>query len=212
MTKSKNWVSSSLKIIMYAERYTEPLSVTRRWRALSYSFGKELLTEVDNSSIVSNIISRLTDVLLISGAEGTPESLKEFISSSAFSGIETVIQHIMALQQTIFVHILSCDVQLYAPRPNEHFSPEYMEEMGIEESSRGEQGDVICTIDVGLVSTTKTEGPEGAVDTVVVLKAKVASETIIRDLFQAGTKHGHREYPAHTSSTSTHELYRGYRA
>jgi hypothetical protein len=197
---------------MYADRYIEPLSVTRRWRALSYSFGKELLAEVDNSSVVSDIISRLTDVLLVSGAEGTPESLKEFISSTTFSGIETVIQHVMALQQTIFVHILSCDVQLYVPRPNEHYTPEYMEEMGIEESSCGEQGDVLCTVNVGLVSTTKTEGPEGAVGAIVLLKAKVASETIIRDLFQAGTKHGRRKYPAHTGSTSTHKLYRGYRA
>ena len=78
----------------------------------------------------AEIIDRLVDLLLVSGAEGSRKDTRESVVQSAAPGLETIVRHITTLQRAIFVDVLSCDLELYCPRSNRAFNPEYMDDLG----------------------------------------------------------------------------------
>lgn len=174
------------KCNIYQHNPTEIPSVCRRWRALSYRFGREVGTGVDRPEIVFAIAAQLTDILLVSGVESGSEDLLSLVMESFAARIEGIIQKVTSLQRVFCEDVVSCDLHLDVPRPgNKQFDAAQMEDIGGPIPKRTPR-DVLCTVDVGLVSIK--EANSGAAHTTTLLKAKVVSDLMVRELLRAGKK------------------------
>lgn len=131
------------------------------------------------------IAAQLTDILLVSGVESGSEDLLSLVIESFAARIEGIIQEVTSLQRVFCEDVVSCDLHLDVPRPGDkQFDAAQMEDIGGPIPKRTPR-DVLCTVDVGLVSIKEANG---AAQTTTLLKAKVVSDLMVRELLRAGKK------------------------
>ena len=93
------------------------------------------------------------------------------------------------LQKMFYEDVVSCDLRLDIPRHDDRFDAVRMEDVGNTTPNNASR-DVICTVDVGLVSTDEINS---AVRLTTVLKSKVVSDGMIPELWQVGKSRQHRQ-------------------
>ncbi|EKM53452.1 uncharacterized protein PHACADRAFT_30457 [Phanerochaete carnosa HHB-10118-sp] len=166
-------------------RGSECPPVSRRWRALSYKFGAQNFEAPERSSATSNIAAELADVLFFSGADMALPDIHTLVLERVSAKLEALLEIVDSLQKIFYEDVVSCELRLGLPRCGQRFDPESMDDISAEtNSASGSRLEVLCATEVGLASQDKASDDNST----VLLKAKVASEAIVNEILQAGTK------------------------
>lgn len=140
-------------------------------------------TTRDLSGIVSAMANPLAAVLVISGATKTVQELQASIIDTSSQSMESILRHVASLQKLFYADVLSCELRLDVARYGESFDPLRMSDAGIEDEPDVRLKEVLCTVDVGLVSTGGVRNAESSTS---LLKVNVVSERLIPELLSIG--------------------------
>ena len=164
----------------------EPQSVAGRWRVLCRTNVKALLDtgETQTQRLVKSLSGIVADVLVISGAAGTWESISDVVSQEFETNLHEIVSLALQFQWTAGERIVSRDFVVFTEEPDAVFDRTRMED----ERADGKKatfgsvrkGRVLCTTQLGLMVERKVGGTReepGEVMSTVLSKPKVVLKT-----------------------------------
>ncbi|KAF8552290.1 hypothetical protein OG21DRAFT_1511663 [Imleria badia] len=160
-------------------RETEKQGISGRWRSLTRVYALPTCVNEPNS-LVTPIITGLSDILLAAGCVAPKSDIMSELSSMFENKILTAVSLAGRLNQMIG-GVVSGDFEVFVVRPGETFQGGYMEE-DTDGSGNGLQGTptaktVLCTSELGL--TKRVQLGTGEKETKMVIKAKVILESFL---------------------------------
>lgn len=154
-----------------------------------------------SSLLVPHITESLVDILLVAGLSATQEQTHAEVSATFGNKLSVIVRLALGLNWVIGREVTSCDLEPTTVLWEAAFNPDEMVDVNEEETHHSER--VLCTTDLGLQRIVKTgkdiEG-EKAWQTAVLLKPKVALESMLESLKEDKVVH---ESPA---GMEEHEL------
>ncbi|KZT22445.1 hypothetical protein NEOLEDRAFT_647004 [Neolentinus lepideus HHB14362 ss-1] len=178
-------------------RQNEPQVVFSRWRSVARKHIQSMRhgdsPDSATPSLISQLIKRLVDVLLVAGCNATKESqVHEMIMNVYGDRLQTVIHLALGLNKIVGIDALSCDYEPVWTRPDVPFNSVWMEDMDGKEEGDKQTLDgptvvrVLCTTGVGLRQKVKA-GPRqrrksrSDLKSMLVIKPRVALETVLHE-------------------------------
>ncbi|THG96745.1 hypothetical protein EW026_g5141 [Hermanssonia centrifuga] len=169
----------------------EPPIISAKWRSLTRCYLRHMCPELDvTSSVEANILGQITDILLTSGVYGEAQSIHRTVSQAFGTKVKDIVSQSGRVGKAISEDITSTHFQVIAPYSGDIFSSESMEdEYGEGRGNEREQLKdtemrTLCATQVGLMRCDMRK-KDGKVDTIVLLKSKIALESLKQEMMRA---------------------------
>lgn len=172
----------------------EDQEIAGRWRALTRTYARRTLQNgLDiSSSLRSNILGIIRDVLLVAGCTAYPLIIQEELGSKLSERMSALINLTIRLRQALGEEITSGDLHVTWIPSDVEFDPATMEDIGGQGLARIRQDRkkerVLCTTELGLQRLVRA-GPRGyerSWHKTDLLKTKVALLSITEGMASYG--------------------------
>ncbi|PSR77986.1 hypothetical protein PHLCEN_2v7613 [Hermanssonia centrifuga] len=169
----------------------EPAIISAKWRSLTRRYLRQMSPELDvTPSIGANILSQITDILLTSGVYGEAQNIHRNVLQVFGAKVKDIVSQSGRVGKAISEDITSTHFQVIAPYSGDLFSSKSMEDEYGE--GRGNQREqlkdsemrTLCATQVGLMRCDMRK-KDGKVDTIVLLKSKIALESLKQEMMRA---------------------------
>ncbi|KZP20067.1 hypothetical protein FIBSPDRAFT_1045132 [Athelia psychrophila] len=170
-------------------RNSEDQAVAGRWRALSRSHlrhlsagGKDVLPHIRNF-----VCAGLADVLISAKCQLSPPGVVEALTGRFRDNIYAIIDAALNINRILGEEITSGDFEIVTCQAGATFDPGSMEDTASDDPSYGKKSIVLCTTEMGLIKEWReVKGGQRAKETTVLLKPKVALESVLAQISSAG--------------------------
>ena len=161
-----------------------------KWKALTQRYARDPQNGSNAaSSATDHIVSALLNVLVVSGLDARPESLKSTITAQYREKVAEIVSSSLALQRATGEEVISSDVQILCPLCDDNFRGDEMEDIDDskrETATRKTYANVMCTTEIGLSRRERrvdtTSESSGDIVAAVMLKARVALISLAAEL------------------------------
>ncbi|KAL6306647.1 hypothetical protein BKA93DRAFT_728707 [Sparassis latifolia] len=178
-----------LGILYAALNEKESRNVAGRWRVLTRSHIKSLLPpEPELARWLQDILIRnISDIIRTTGLQQPPQEMAEALQSVHGEQMCSIIGLCLGLRVATGEQILSRDFEILVVDPGVSFDVELMQDAfcgGAVGKSEASKTNILCMTELGLRRVEKNAN--GQLYHTILLKPKVALETVIRDLGELG--------------------------
>ncbi|TFK50902.1 hypothetical protein OE88DRAFT_192677 [Heliocybe sulcata] len=179
-------------------RQSEPQAVSGKWRSVTRKHIQSMRHgesyDSVKSSLVTYLVKRLVDALLVAGCNASKEpQVHDMIMNVYGDRLDSLIHVALGLNRVVGIDALSCDYEPVWTRPDVPFNPVWMEDidgqLGVDNLVRDEPTivRVLCTTSLGLRKKVKGAARQrrrsrNELRSLLVLKPKVALESSLYKL------------------------------
>ncbi|KAI0750414.1 hypothetical protein C8Q74DRAFT_367972 [Fomes fomentarius] len=140
------------------EHASEPQAVAGKWRILCRKYTKLLRGRAEDSTRTwfDALSSMVTDILIVCGAAGTLEKLRELVVREYGSELQGVLKLALQFQRTAGERVVSSDFTILAAKPGAAFDATQMEDARATAGAPAtppSTNEVLCTTELGLEKT-----------------------------------------------------------
>ncbi|PIL25742.1 hypothetical protein GSI_11492 [Ganoderma sinense ZZ0214-1] len=173
------------------DEWPEPQSIAGRWRALSRTYVKTLLTDDEDPQLIAtnDLLDCITEILLANGISAPRDDLRMEIERGYADRLREVIHTSHEVQCITGERVISRDLSIVTVDPKEQFDSSRMvdEWADPKRARRGvECHPVLCTTQLGLAreerKTTERTGGEVGFAEVLLLKPTVVLQSLLEEL------------------------------
>ncbi|THG96742.1 hypothetical protein EW026_g5139 [Hermanssonia centrifuga] len=173
----------------------EPLVISAKWRSLTRRYLRHMNPKKEAApSIEADILGQIRDILVTSGVCGDAQSIHRSVSRTFGAKIKDIVNRSGGVSKAIAEDVASAYLQVIAPHSGVIFSSDCMEDEYGEsrgdarEQSNDKETRTLCTTQLGLrrceTQNTSTGKGDNEFNTVVLLKSKVALESIKQEMMR----------------------------